>query len=104
VTPERAGDVSRITEPRDSWGFTDADHAELSMLMRRHDAHMPDVMLALMTDGIAPMPEDPGVSGWIAREVPDASRRVFPAGEFQRALLDRLREIDRETPPGGAPR
>jgi hypothetical protein len=79
---------------RDDWGFTDADHAELQALMRKHEAQIPEVLLALMHDGITPMPEDDGLMGVMARACPNDeghTTRVFSKGGLWWALLEHLR-------------
>src|SRR5262245_59113974 len=88
--------MSTDDRPRDSWGLPDADHADLRDLMERHAAHMPDVMRAVMADGIVPMPDDPGFIGWIGREFPPSHirTRVFPAGGLWWSLLIHLRALD----------
>ena len=84
---------------RDDWGFSDADHAELQTLMRRHANRLEDAMLAVMADGVKPEPDDPGMMGILGQAAPEESR-VFPKGGFWWALLDALRAIDAEK--GGA--
>jgi hypothetical protein len=83
---------------RDDWGFSDADHAELRVLMKRHQESLPSVLTALMEDGVAPMPEDPGMMGLMAHLDPEGNTRVFPKGGLWWSLLGRLRELDK----GGA--
>jgi hypothetical protein len=52
--------------------------------MAKHRERLPDMFFALMEDGIAPMPEDDCMMGWMAREFPDDRThrtRVFPKAD-----------------------
>ena len=83
--------------PRDSWGFSDADHAELRALMTRHRARVPELLQTITEqDGIKPEPDDPGMIGLMAlidAEV-GGNTRVFPQGGLWWALLESLRALD----------
>jgi hypothetical protein len=78
---------------RDSWGFTEADHAELNSLLDRYDEDWLDTFMAIKNEiGTLAHGDDPGVAGDLARALPDGvTIRTFPHGGLWRELLTRLR-------------
>lgn len=96
-------DLPAMSEPTDSWGFTDADHADFQRLMDKYGDDgdvIPEIMAAIQQngEGVQPMPDDPGLMGELGRITADcegATSRVFPKGGLWRSILEHLRERER---------